>query len=89
VRDHAAVTEIPVAATGADLVLLAVPWSSVLKVADQLADLDTVVVDATNLLAGDRRGHDRDPGSSGAERLAARMPRERLVKAFNTTGSAT
>lgn len=87
VRDHAAVTQIAAAVTGVDLVLLAVPWPAALEVAGQLAEaeVDAVVVDATNPLAG-RRGHDRDPDASGAEMIAARVPGAHVVKAFNTTG---
>jgi hypothetical protein len=47
-----------------------------------------VVVDATNPLASSMRELTRDPDLSGAERVARRLPTARVVKAFNTTGSA-
>ena len=86
-REHAEVTGVADAVTDVDVVLLAVPGTAVLEVAAALPDLrDTVVVDATNPLAGDLRTHERTT-TSGAERLAATLSGGRLVKGFNTVGS--
>ncbi|MFP5308107.1 MAG: NADPH-dependent F420 reductase [Actinomycetes bacterium] len=85
-RDHADVTTPAEAAAGADALLLAVPWGAVETVATQLGELgDTVVLDATNPLAGG--SHAIDDGRSGAEVVAATLRGGRVVKAFNTTGS--
>lgn len=88
-RKHADVTTVPAAAQPSDVVVIAVPWAAVELLAPQLGPMgDKVVIDATNPLAGDQRGHERDPDRSGAERLAGWLNGGRVVKAFNTTGSA-
>lgn len=86
-RDHATVVAVPDAAQDVDVVLLAVPWAVAVEVAAGLGPLgDTVVLDATNPLAG--RTHVPDATRSGAEQLREVLDGGRLVKAFNTTGSA-
>ena len=47
-----------------------------------------MVIDATNPLAANARELQRDPGSSGARLIAGWLGTDRVVKAFNTTGSA-
>ena len=74
---------------GADLVVLAVPYSAVDAV---LADLGSaldgkIVVDATNPIKPDYSGLATE-GTSGAEGLQARVPNARVVKAFNTAFAA-
>ena len=72
----------------ADVVLLAVPWSRIDDVLNQTGDLSGKVVmtgslpmneDNTDLVVAHR--------SSGAEELAKRIPKARVVSAFNTVPS--
>jgi 8-hydroxy-5-deazaflavin:NADPH oxidoreductase len=76
-----------------DLVVLAVPYSAAADIIDQLgADLaGKVVVDITNTVDWDSRDSLVVPAtSSGAEKIAARLPANaHVVKAFNTTFAAT
>lgn len=74
------------AAAGAEVVILAVPFGALLEVAGEL-DAGTdgkVVIDVTNPLTSDYSGLATAGGASAAERLAARLPRARVAKAFNT-----
>lgn len=76
------------AAAGADLVVLAVPWSGAEEAIAALGDLeDRILVDCTNPLLPDLEGLDIREGVSGAQRLRARARGGRMVKAFNTTGA--
>jgi NADPH-dependent F420 reductase len=74
------------AATGADVVILAIPYATAGEtVASELAPIvdGTVVVDATNPIKPDYSGLATN-GSSGAEEFQRRMPDAKVVKAFNT-----
>lgn len=69
---------------GSDAVLVALPWAVTEQVMTGAPVGDAVVMDATNpLAAGGGTG-----GPSGAELLARWTGSPRVVKAFNTTGSA-
>lgn len=75
------------AVEGADIVVLAVPWRAITDVAVDLGELgDHIVIDATNPLTPERR-HVLHTSTSGAEEIAALLKSDRVVKAFNSTGS--
>ncbi len=74
------------AASAADLVILAVPGSVAEAVAAAIATevRGKIVVDSTNPLKSDMSGLATEGGPSEAERIAAKLPGARVVKAFNT-----
>ena len=74
------------AAAGADVVVLAVPFTTIPAIAEELAPVvaGKVVIDPTNPLTPDYSGLSTAGGPSGAERLAALLPGAHVVKAFNT-----
>jgi hypothetical protein len=79
----------PDAVRGAEVVVVATPWNAAeeaLRSAGPLAG--KVVVDCTNPILPGLVGLAVGTSESAAERLAATVPDARLVKAFNTTGSA-
>ena len=82
----AAVTTPREAVAGADIVVLAVPYSAVEDVAREIAPVagGKIVIDPTNPLKADGSGLATAPGTSGAETLAALLPDAKVVKAFNT-----
>jgi 8-hydroxy-5-deazaflavin:NADPH oxidoreductase len=68
----------PAEGAGAEVVLLAAPWTAVAKVLRTVGSLVVkVVLEATN-------PHQPVLGASGAEEVALRAPEARVVKAFNT-----
>ena len=73
------------AAEGADLVVLAVPYTAMADLLDDVgtALADKIVVDATNPLKADGSGLAVE-GVSGAEEIQKHLPQSRVVKAFNT-----
>lgn len=75
------------AVTGADVVVLAVPWDAVEGVVSTLDLGEAVIVDATNPLAAGARALVEGP-DSGAELIARWAGSNRVVKAFNSTGAA-
>lgn len=74
------------AVSGADVVVLAVPFTAADEVASEIAGAiaDKVVIDVTNPLRADFSGLATEGGPSGAERFAELLPGASVVKAFNT-----
>lgn len=67
------------------LVFLAIPYLVASDTIPALGDLTgKVLVDATNPINDDFTGLATEPGTSGAEVIAAMVPGARVVKAFNT-----
>lgn len=79
---------VPDAVDGADVVVCALPFAAVEGVFSGLDVGDAVVVDASNPLTPGTDDAERAAAVSGAERLAGWTGSTRVVKAFNTTGSA-
>jgi len=81
-----AVSGIAEAALGADVVVLAIPYTAARNVAEGLAGrvAGKIVIDVTNPLAPDMSGLATEPGRSAAENIALWLPGAVVVKAFNT-----
>ncbi|MCQ8185134.1 NADPH-dependent F420 reductase [Parvularcula maris] len=76
------------AARRADITVLAVPWSEVDAASQTLGSgYSGVLVDVTNPVAADLSGLDFKGSASGAAYLKEKLPRARIVKAFNQTGA--
>lgn len=77
------------AASRAEVVVLAVPGANAVEAAVALGDLaGKILVDCTNPILPGLAGLSVGRDDSGAERIARAVPDARVVKAFNTTGSA-
>lgn len=74
------------AADEAEVVVLAIPFSSVADVAQEIATAvaGKPVVDATNRMSFGAAGPEMDTSTSNAEELAGFLPRAHVIKAFNT-----
>jgi len=74
------------AAVGADVIVIAVPFTEAEGVAASLAPIaaGTVVIDTTNPLKADYSGLSTEGGPSGAELIASALGGGTVVKAFNT-----
>lgn len=74
------------AASAADLVVLAIPFTSAPDVATEIAEATAgkPVVDATNRISFGPGGPEIDTTSSNGEALAVLLPDAHIVKAFNT-----
>ncbi len=81
-----AATSVQDAVSGADIVVLAIPYAAVPGVTAEIAPLveGKVVIDPTNPLKPDYSGLATEGGPSGAEGVAAALPGARVVKGFNT-----
>lgn len=87
---HDARAELPQeAARAADVIALAVPGTTAVGIAAKLGDVSgRILVDCTNPILPGLAGLSVGTEDSGAERIARAVPGARVVKAFNTTGSA-
>ncbi|MER7908949.1 NAD(P)-binding domain-containing protein [Streptomyces sp. NPDC096068] len=83
--DRGAVRPTLEALDGADVVLLALPFSAVVNLAEKFPGFaeGRIVVDATNPLTEEGDGLVLPPHTSGAVEIARRIPYARLVKAFS------
>lgn len=74
------------AAREAEVIVLAVPFAALEAVAAEVAPVaeGKVLVDVTNPLTPDYSGLATEGGPSAAERVAAKAPAAKVVKAFNT-----
>ena len=83
---NASAVTVDVAAAGADVVVIAVPWNVAQSTIETAGDLSNkVVVDCTNPIApGLQLG--MGTTTSGGEQVAEWAKGARVVKAFNTTG---
>jgi NADPH-dependent F420 reductase len=74
------------AAEGADVVVLAIPFSSATEVAGEIAAAvaGKPVIDATNRMSFGANGPEIDTTTSNAEELARLLPGAHVIKAFNT-----
>lgn len=70
----------------ADVVITAVPATSIAEVAAEIREPASgkPVIDVTNRMAPTEKGLDMDTSSSNAEDLASMLPASPVVKAFNT-----
>ena len=78
------------AAASADVIVLAVPFTSTEAIASEIRDVvaGKIVIDVSNRMAFGANGPTIDNGPSNAERLAAWLPEASVVKAFNTLFSS-
>jgi predicted dinucleotide-binding enzyme len=83
--DHVGAATPAHAAAGADVVMLAVPWSAIDQALDEAGSLaGKIVLDATNAYG---TGSKPAEGQTVAEFNSARMPGARYVRGFNTLTS--
>ena len=88
--ENASLNSLSDATSGADVVVLAIPWTSVQEILESAGDLTgKVVVDCINPLNAQFNGLDLGFSESCAERIAELAPAARVVKAFNTASSRT
>jgi predicted dinucleotide-binding enzyme len=85
--DNARAAQKVKAADGAEVVVLAIPWSSAEQVIQALGELNGVIlVDPMNAPGGKPAQAERSEASSAGELVAEWAQGARVVKAFNCTG---
>jgi hypothetical protein len=85
---NARVAGVAEAASAAEIVVFATPWSATQDAVQASGNLDgKLVVDCTNPIAPDLKGLVIGTTTSAAEQVAQWAQGARVVKAFNTTGS--
>jgi NADPH-dependent F420 reductase len=85
---NARVAGVAEAASAAEIVVFATPWSATQDAVQAAGSLDgKLVVDCTNPIAPDLKGLVIGTTTSAAEQVAQWAQGARVVKAFNTTGS--
>lgn len=85
---NARVAGVPEAAAGAEVVILATPWTATQDAVQSAGNLKgKVVVDCTNPIAPGMKGLTIGHDSSAAEKVASWAQGARVVKAFSTTGA--
>ena len=74
------------AVAAADIVVLAVPYTSIAEIAAEIAPVAAgkIVIDPTNPIKPDYSGLSTGGNTSAAEELARLLPESKVVKAFNT-----
>ena len=83
----ASLASVPEASSGAEVVVLATPWTANADAIASAGDLTSkIVIDVTNPLKPDLSGLAVPSDSSGAEMVARLAPRARVYKALNQTG---
>ncbi len=87
--DHASVFHNHEAAAGADIIVLATPWSTTEAAISEMGSAidGKIVIDCTNPLKEDLSGLTLGYDDSGGEQVARWAPTARVVKALNTTGA--
>lgn len=84
----AKLASVPEACAGAEVVVLAVPWSAVTDALTAAGDLSgRVVLDCTNPLKPDLSGLEIGTTTSGGELVEQKARGAKVVKIFNTTGA--
>lgn len=72
-----------------DVILLAIPWSSVNEVLNSVSFKNKIVIDCINPLTDDFKNSLIDSNSSSSEEILKLYPEIRIVKAFNMVASPT